>query len=113
MTRERTSPVADAWVAPPPLAAQLEAGRAARDEMPRERLADLPAGTRDPMAILDAQDASRVPELVPLRTERMAESPFAFYRGTAALTRTVRSSGTPRPARRPSCVRTGSRRRRR
>lgn len=96
MTPERTSPVADAWVAPPSLAAQLEAGRVARDEMPRERLADLPAGTRDPMAILDAQDASRVPELVPIRTERMAESPFAFYRGTAALMAAdlARSPGT-------------------
>lgn len=64
--------------------------------MPRERLADLPAGTRDPMAILDAQDASRVPELVPIRTERMAESPVAFYRGTAALMAAdlARSPGT-------------------
>lgn len=113
MTPERSGPVADAWVAPPSLAAQLEAGRAARAEVPRERLANLPSGARDLMAILDAQDASRVPELVPIRTERMAASPFAFYRGTAALTRTVRSSGTPRPARRPSRVRTGSRRRRR
>ena len=37
------------------------------------------------MEILDAQDAVRVPELVPIRTERMAQSAFAFYRGTAAL----------------------------
>lgn len=40
---------------------------------------------RDPLGILAAQNATRVPELVPLRTERMSASPFAFYRGTAAL----------------------------
>ncbi len=40
---------------------------------------------RDPLSILDAQNATRLPELVPLRNERMSASPFAFYRGTAAL----------------------------
>lgn len=40
---------------------------------------------RDPLGILERQDATRVPELVPLRRERMSASPFAFYRGTAAL----------------------------
>lgn len=40
---------------------------------------------RRPLAILDAQNAARVPELVPLRAERMSASPFTFYRGTAAL----------------------------
>lgn len=40
---------------------------------------------RDPLGILRRQDATRVPELVPLRAERMAASPFAFYRGTAAI----------------------------
>lgn len=45
----------------------------------------LPDGERDPMGILDRQDSTRVPELVPIRTERMAASAFAFYRGTAAL----------------------------
>jgi len=41
--------------------------------------------TRDPLGILDAQDATRLPELVPLRRERMLTSPFAFYRGTAGI----------------------------
>ena len=48
-------------------------------------LAELPARTRDPLGILAAQNATRLPELVPLREERMSASPFAFYRGTAAL----------------------------
>jgi uncharacterized protein (DUF2252 family) len=34
---------------------------------------------------LRAQNADRLAELVPLRRERMSESPFAFYRGAAAV----------------------------
>lgn len=37
------------------------------------------------MAILVAQEQTRVPELVPIRHGRMAQSPFAFYRGAAAV----------------------------
>ena len=40
---------------------------------------------RDPVALIDAQDAGRLPELVPLRRERMSVSPFTFYRGSAGL----------------------------
>jgi uncharacterized protein (DUF2252 family) len=40
---------------------------------------------RDPIEILEEQAASRVPELVPIRYGRMAASPFAFYRGAAAV----------------------------
>jgi uncharacterized protein (DUF2252 family) len=39
----------------------------------------------DPVAILRATDETRVPELVPIRYGRMLESPFAFYRGSAAI----------------------------
>ena len=62
-------------------------GKAAREALPLDALADPgpdPA-TRDPLAILGAQDANRVPWLVPVRYGRMLRSPFAFYRGTAAL----------------------------
>jgi uncharacterized protein (DUF2252 family) len=38
-----------------------------------------------PVAILRRQDATRVRELVPIRYGRMLESPFAFYRGAAAV----------------------------
>ena len=37
------------------------------------------------MALLHAQEATRVPELVALRHERMLSSPFAFYRGAAVV----------------------------
>jgi uncharacterized protein (DUF2252 family) len=35
--------------------------------------------------VLEAQAESRVPELLPIRYGRMAGSPFAFYRGAAAI----------------------------
>ncbi len=62
------------------------AGKAARRAVPRAAHAGWsePA-RRDPLAILQAQDASRVPELVPIRWGRMLVSPFTFYRGAAAL----------------------------
>lgn len=37
------------------------------------------------VAILREQDETRVQELVPIRRERMAASPFAFFRGSAAI----------------------------
>src|SRR5262249_50053177 len=43
------------------------------------------AGRADPITILRAADAERHPGLVPLRYGRMLQSPFAFYRGSAAV----------------------------
>ncbi|SEF16919.1 DUF2252 domain-containing protein [Jiangella alba] len=40
---------------------------------------------RDPVAILVAQHASRLADLTPVRIGRMLQSPFAYYRGTAAV----------------------------
>lgn len=65
--------------------ALLDRGTAARKTTPRRALAEMGTGDRDPLGIIAAQNRDRVPELVPLRTERMSASPFAFYRGTAAL----------------------------
>lgn len=39
----------------------------------------------DPLAILERQEATRLPWLVAVRRQRMAESPFAFFRGAAAV----------------------------
>ncbi len=45
-----------------------------------------PAADRpDPVEILERQARSRVPELVPIRYGRMSASPFAFFRGAAAV----------------------------
>jgi uncharacterized protein (DUF2252 family) len=62
-------------------------GKAMRQEVPRSELAmwDPPSDRRDPVSILEQQALTRVPELVPLRHGRMLSSPFAFYRGGAAL----------------------------
>ena len=61
-------------------------GRSARAECPRSSHADFEiADDRDPVAILEAQATSRVPELVPVRYGRMLVSPFTFYRGAAAV----------------------------
>ena len=68
------------------LAERYARGTALRKKTPRERHADLhgPAG-RDPVAILAKGDRTRVPELVPVRYQRMLASPFAFLRGAAAI----------------------------
>lgn len=63
------------------------AGKAARSVARRSAHAEWAplANRKDPVAIIEAQDASRVQELVPIRHGRMAASPFAFYRGAAAV----------------------------
>ena len=61
-------------------------GKAARSEIPRSALADWsPPEHRDAIEILEGQARTRVPELVPIRYGRMLVSPFAFYRGAAAV----------------------------
>jgi uncharacterized protein (DUF2252 family) len=64
-----------------------ERGRAARRATPRSAHGDwAPAPDRpDPVAVLAAQAASRLQELVPIRYGRMLVSPFTFYRGAAAV----------------------------
>ena len=71
---------------PRTLAECYEHGTRLRRKVPREKHADLlgPAN-RDPVAILAAGDRTRVPELVPVRYERMLANPFAFLRGAAAV----------------------------
>jgi uncharacterized protein (DUF2252 family) len=61
------------------------AGKAARRVLPREQLAECPVGDLDVVGTLGAGDSSRVPELLPLRYGRMVASPFAYYRGSAAV----------------------------
>jgi uncharacterized protein (DUF2252 family) len=64
-----------------------ERGRSARATVPRSAHGDwAPQPQRpDPLAVLGAQAATRVQELVPIRYGRMLESPFTFYRGAAAM----------------------------
>jgi uncharacterized protein (DUF2252 family) len=60
-------------------------GRTAREQAPRTSHAMLEVLDRDPVAIVDADSATRVPELVPVRYGRMLVSAFTFYRGAASL----------------------------
>ncbi len=83
-----------------------EQGRELRRSTPRSSHADwAPApGRPDPVALLEEQNESRGPWLVPIRHSRMSVSPFTFYRGAARIMAsdlaTTPSSGFDRPARR-------------
>jgi uncharacterized protein (DUF2252 family) len=71
-------------------------GRAARVEAPRSAHGRWVAAPDrpDPVALLEEQAATRVPQLVPIRYGRMLISPFTFYRG-AALIMASDLAGTP------------------
>jgi len=66
---------------------RLSQGRAARDVTPvSSHEGWRPAGDRpDPVGLLEQQDRTREPDLVPVRHGRMMVSPFTFYRGAAKI----------------------------
>jgi uncharacterized protein (DUF2252 family) len=68
-------------------AERAAAGKALRREVPRSSHAgwSAPKDRADPVAVLESQNAGRVPELVPIRHGRMLDSAFAFFRGGAAI----------------------------
>src|SRR5512135_1211942 len=62
-------------------------GKAAREQSEPDAHAGWePARDRpDPIALLEAQNVTREPDLVPVRHGRMMVSPFTFYRGAAKI----------------------------
>jgi uncharacterized protein (DUF2252 family) len=62
-------------------------GKALRDAVPRAEHSGWkpPKERPDPVELVLAQNEGRVLGLVPIRHGRMAQSPFAFYRGSAAI----------------------------
>lgn len=60
-------------------------GNDAAESLPLEALATLVPLDRDPVAVIEAQNQTRLPELLPLRAERMSADAFSFFRGSAAL----------------------------
>jgi uncharacterized protein (DUF2252 family) len=76
---------------------RVAAGKEARAAVPRSSHAGWePAPDRpDPVVLLKEQDATREPDLVPVRHGRMMVSPFTFYRGAAKIM-AVDLRGTPR-----------------
>jgi uncharacterized protein (DUF2252 family) len=74
-------------IAHPTLDERAEHGRQAREHAPLDTHAGWrPAADRpDPVTLLDEQNRTREPDLVPVRHGRMMASPFTFYRGSAAV----------------------------
>src|ERR1700726_2362862 len=61
--------------------------RERRRQIPRSALGawDPPPDRPDPIEVLRQQEEHRIPELVPIRHQRMSVSPFTFLRGAAAV----------------------------
>ena len=85
-TRTSSEPTGVA-VPHPSVAERVARGKAARTEVPRASHAKFepPPSRADPVALLERQAKTRVPELVPIRYGRMLVSPFTFYRGAALI----------------------------
>lgn len=65
---------------------RFEHGRAMRENCPREAHAEYTVNWKkrpDPVDLLVESSKGRIESLLPIRYERMATSPFAFYRGAA------------------------------
>jgi len=64
---------------------RAERGLGARRAVPPGEQGELASSSQrpDPVALLEEQERTRVPELVPVRHARMMASPFTFYRGNA------------------------------
>ncbi len=69
------------------VAERVARGKQARARVPRAAHGRWEAAPdrADPVALLEEQAASRVPELTPIRYGRMLVSPFTFYRGAALI----------------------------
>lgn len=80
----RTRDTPDSYCTPEERVAQ---GRSIRDSVPRSSQAGwrCPEKRRDPIRMLRETNEGRLPNLVPIRFGRMSASPFAYFRGAAAL----------------------------
>jgi uncharacterized protein (DUF2252 family) len=74
-------------IAHPSIDERKAVGRQDRDQTPPSSHAGWKpaAGRPDPLKLLEEQDATREPDLVPVRHGRMMVSPFTFYRGAAKI----------------------------
>src|SRR5271170_816244 len=71
----------------PNIQARMSGGKTLREKVPRSSHAEwvAPSGRPDPIDILKKSDRGRLAELLPIRYGRMQQSPFAFFRGSAAV----------------------------
>jgi len=65
----------------------MRAGKALRQRVPRWSQGEWAAAANrpNPIEVLRDSDRGRLPELLPIRYGRMRQSPFAFFRGSAAV----------------------------
>lgn len=68
-----------------PLAQQKKFGKKLRTAYPFEKLGHYIAVDRDSTQLMDEVRSILIPELLPERTQRMGQSSFTFFRGTAEL----------------------------
>ncbi len=66
---------------------RIASGKALRERAPRKAQAEWkpPANRADPVELLVESSQGRLEDLLPIRYGRMMASPFAFYRGAAAI----------------------------
>ncbi len=62
-------------------------GKALREQCPRAAQAEWKPRSKslDPIKLLEESDTDRIPGLIPIKYQRMAESPFKFFRGAAII----------------------------
>ena len=62
-------------------------GKSLREKCPRSSQAEWKprSKSQDPIKLLEESDIDRIPGLVPVKYQRMAESPFKFFRGAAII----------------------------
>src|SRR5262252_10105768 len=65
----------------------LAKGKSLRERCPRRSHGEWKQTRNrpDPLALLEASNRGRLPELIPIRWGRMLQSPFTFFRGAAAV----------------------------
>lgn len=71
----------------PSIRARMSDGKALRERISRTSHAKwaAPSDRPDPIEILQRSDRGRLPDLLPIRYDRMRQSPFAFFRGSVAV----------------------------
>jgi uncharacterized protein (DUF2252 family) len=83
----RPTEISNSFIDLLPAAEMLAAGKKLRDQVPHlaQGIWKRPSDRLNPLDILRASDAGRVAQLLPIRYGRMLQSPFTFYRGSAAV----------------------------
>jgi uncharacterized protein (DUF2252 family) len=71
----------------PSVEARMSQGKALREKVSRASHAEwvAPLARPDPIKVLQQSERGRLPDLLPIRYGRMRQSPFAFFRGSAAV----------------------------